>query len=85
MRRYVQSIPSVPWLEKEFSCHALHLPLGQSSDQAHLPNERISLANLRRGKSVVERFLLNVARRNPMSPPAVDSSLQKPTSDASLS
>ncbi|PCH40332.1 glutathione degradosome [Wolfiporia cocos MD-104 SS10] len=56
------SIPSVPYLEKEFSCHALHLPLGQSTDQAHLPNERISLSNLRRGKLVFERFLLNVAK-----------------------
>ncbi|KAI0927550.1 hypothetical protein AcV5_008062 [Taiwanofungus camphoratus] len=56
------SIPSIPYLEKEFSCHALHLPLGQSTDQAHLPNERISLANLRRGKLVVERFLLNVVK-----------------------
>jgi di- and tripeptidase len=26
-----QSIPSMPWLEKEFSCPALHLPMGQSS------------------------------------------------------
>ncbi|EJF61051.1 Zn-dependent exopeptidase [Dichomitus squalens LYAD-421 SS1] len=55
------SIPSVPYLEKEFSCHALHLPLGQSTDQAHLPDERISLSNLQRGKRVVERFLSNVA------------------------
>ena len=79
----LQSIPSIPYLEKEFACHALHLPLGQSTvsssieygtvlltngpwgmnlqDQAHLPNERISLSNLRRGKRVVERFLSNVA------------------------
>ncbi|KAI0345693.1 Zn-dependent exopeptidase [Trametopsis cervina] len=57
------SIPSVPYLEKEFACHALHLPLGQSTDQAHLPNERISLTNLRRGKSVVERFLVNLSKR----------------------
>ncbi|KAH9917958.1 Zn-dependent exopeptidase [Fomitopsis serialis] len=63
------SIPSVPYLEKEFSCHALHLPLGQSSDEAHLPNERISLSNLRRGKQVVERFLLNVGKSDlPRSP-----------------
>ncbi|KIJ14910.1 hypothetical protein PAXINDRAFT_12180 [Paxillus involutus ATCC 200175] len=55
------SIPSVPCLEKEFGCRALHLPLGQSSDQAHLPNERISLSNLKRGKAVVERFLMKVA------------------------
>ena len=26
-------------------------------DQAHLPNERISLLNLRKGKAVIERFL----------------------------
>lgn len=29
-----QSIPSIPYLEKEFSCHALHLPLGQSTVRA---------------------------------------------------
>ncbi|KAF8644410.1 hypothetical protein AX16_008471 [Volvariella volvacea WC 439] len=55
------SIPSVPWLEKEFGCHALHLPMGQSSDQAHLPNERISLVNFQKGRAVVERFLRAVA------------------------
>ncbi|KAG6900398.1 hypothetical protein C0993_011386, partial [Termitomyces sp. T159_Od127] len=55
------SIPSVPYLEKEFGCRALHLPMGQSSDQAHLPNERISLKNLHKGKIVVEKFLLNIA------------------------
>lgn len=57
----LQSIPSVPWLEKEFGCHALHLPMGQASDQAHLPNERISLINLNKGKAVVERFLAKTA------------------------
>ncbi|KAF8073641.1 hypothetical protein FPV67DRAFT_1605948 [Lyophyllum atratum] len=57
------SIPSVPYLEKEFGCHALHLPMGQSSDQAHLPNERISLENLHKGKVVVEQFLLNIAEK----------------------
>ncbi|CAL1713399.1 unnamed protein product [Somion occarium] len=54
------SIPSVPYLEKEFSCHALHLPMGQSTDQAHLPNERMSLCNLQKGQAVVERFLTSV-------------------------
>ncbi|KAF9462984.1 hypothetical protein BDZ94DRAFT_1259816 [Collybia nuda] len=61
------SIPSVPYLEKEFKCHALHLPMGQSSDQAHLPNERISLVNLHKGKAVVERFFLNVAEKKLLS------------------
>jgi len=55
------SIPSIPFLEKEFGCHALHLPMGQSSDQAHLRNERISLKNLRKGQDVVARFLLNLS------------------------
>ncbi|KAI0061595.1 Zn-dependent exopeptidase [Artomyces pyxidatus] len=55
------SIPCVPFLEKEFGCPALHLPMGQSTDQAHLPNEHLSLSNLHAGKSVVERFLLAVA------------------------
>jgi len=55
------SIPCVPFLEKAFGCPALHLPMGQSSGQAHLPNEHISLSNLRQGKAVVERFLLAVA------------------------
>ena len=30
-------------------------------DQAHLPDERISLANLQKGKAVIERFILKVA------------------------
>ncbi|KAH9173572.1 Zn-dependent exopeptidase [Lactarius sanguifluus] len=55
------SIPCVPFLEKAFRCPALHLPMGQSSGQAHLPNEHISLSNLRHGKAVIERFLLAVA------------------------
>ncbi|KAF9013391.1 hypothetical protein BDQ17DRAFT_1386947 [Cyathus striatus] len=57
------SIPSIPYLEKEFGCHALHLPMGQSSDQAHLPDERISLVNLHKGKAVAERFLLKMANK----------------------
>ncbi|KAI0256992.1 Zn-dependent exopeptidase [Lactifluus subvellereus] len=55
------SIPCVPFLEKAFGCPALHLPMGESSGQAHLPNENISLSNLRHGKAVVERFLLAIA------------------------
>ncbi|KAI0226242.1 hypothetical protein L0F63_003935, partial [Massospora cicadina] len=40
------SIPAVPWLEKEFGAPVIHLPMGQSSDQAHLPNERLRVRNL---------------------------------------
>lgn len=62
------SIPPIPFLEKEFGCTALQLPLGQSSDQAHLANERISLENLRRGKTVIERFFTRVARFETKAP-----------------
>ncbi|KAG8692936.1 hypothetical protein FRC08_009441 [Ceratobasidium sp. 394] len=57
------SIPSVPFLEKALGCRALHLPMGQSSDQAHLQNERISVNNLQKGQSVVERFLISLGKR----------------------
>ncbi|KAI0271199.1 Zn-dependent exopeptidase [Russula aff. rugulosa BPL654] len=56
------SVPCIPFLEKMFRCPALHLPMGESSGQAHLPNEHISLSNLRHGKAVVERFLLAIAQ-----------------------
>jgi len=55
------SIPSIPFLEKELGCPALHLPMGQSTDQAHLKNERISLTNLRKGKAVIKGFLRRLA------------------------
>jgi len=35
----------------------VHLPMGQSSDNAHLPGERIRLMNLQKGRAVVRRFL----------------------------
>jgi acetylornithine deacetylase/succinyl-diaminopimelate desuccinylase-like protein len=43
------SIPSIPFLEREFNAKAVHIPLGQSSDCSHLPNERIRILNLEVG------------------------------------
>lgn len=40
------SVPSLPFLEQEFGAVAVHLPIGTSSDNAHLPNERIRILNL---------------------------------------
>ncbi|CAD6909532.1 unnamed protein product [Tilletia controversa] len=51
------SIPAMALLEKELGAPAVHLPMGQSSDNAHLPGERIRLINLQRGRAVVRRFL----------------------------
>ena len=51
------SIPAIPFLKSIFEAVVLQIPMGQSSDNAHLPNERIGIVNLRRGKDVIKSFL----------------------------
>ena len=55
------SIPAIAILEKELGAGAVHLPMGQSSDNAHLPNERLRQSNLVKGKEVVRRFVAGLA------------------------
>ena len=40
------SIPSLPFLEREFAAASVHFPMGQGSDSAHLPDEKIRIINL---------------------------------------
>lgn len=40
------SIPSLPFLEREYSAASVHFPMGQASDSAHLPDEKIRVDNL---------------------------------------
>ncbi|KAI8320518.1 Zn-dependent exopeptidase [Martensiomyces pterosporus] len=56
------SIPAVPWLERFFApgAVAVNLPMGQSSDNAHLDNERIALENLMRGRQIAWRLLKGI-------------------------
>ncbi|CAO1631837.1 unnamed protein product [Jaminaea pallidilutea] len=66
------SIPAVSILEKFLrsddddstnparSVGAVHLPMGQSSDSAHLKDERIRVLNLVKGGQIVEAFLRKV-------------------------
>ncbi|PRP74395.1 hypothetical protein PROFUN_10293 [Planoprotostelium fungivorum] len=56
------TIPVTPFLEKTLMAPALHLPIGQGSDRAHLENERIRLENLYKGKEVLKRFLVELKR-----------------------
>ncbi|KAJ1657318.1 hypothetical protein IWQ61_003260 [Dispira simplex] len=56
------SIGAVPWLERFFQSTAVNIPLGQSSDQAHLSNERIRLKNLTIGKQVIQEFFKNIGQ-----------------------
>ncbi|KAK7204058.1 hypothetical protein BZA70DRAFT_281398 [Myxozyma melibiosi] len=46
------TIPAVRYLEKIFDAPAAQLPCGQSSDHAHLDNERIRVVNLYNAKSI---------------------------------
>lgn len=49
------SIPSIRFLEKAFACSAVHVPTGQSSDNAHLNNERVRIINLLKSKEVIKK------------------------------
>ena len=57
------SIAAIPILEKVFGAPVVHLPMGQASDAAHLPNERIRWLNLTKGQDVVETFIKSIAMR----------------------
>jgi di- and tripeptidase len=50
-------------MEEAFKAPAIHIPLGQCSDSAHLPNERISAHNLEQGKQVIKHLLKSIASR----------------------
>eukprot|EP00049_Salpingoeca_infusionum_P026151 m.24071 g.24071 ORF g.24071 m.24071 type:complete len:1374 (-) comp8560_c0_seq1:2404-6525(-) len=56
------TVNTTPMLTQRLGVPALHLPLGQSSDSAHLPNERIRMQNLTNGQLVVELFLVNLGK-----------------------
>jgi di- and tripeptidase len=49
------SIPVIRFLEREFDAPAAQLPCGQSSDSAHLDNERIRLLNLYNSRDIFKR------------------------------
>ena len=47
-------------LHQRFAAPAIHLPLGQHSDAAHLANERIRVTNLVQGSCVFSTFLQKI-------------------------
>lgn len=57
------TIPVTPFLEQTLGAPALLLPLGTSSDRAHLENERIGLENLLKGKNVIKRLFRSLAEK----------------------
>lgn len=57
------SMPQFSYLVKRLGAPLVQVPLGQSSDGAHLPNERIRALNLFRGKEVLQRIITEYAQR----------------------
>ncbi|KAI8882093.1 Zn-dependent exopeptidase [Backusella circina FSU 941] len=57
------SIPAVSWLEKICQAPVIHIPFGQSSDQTHLPNERICLSNLHASRRIIKSLLLKIGNK----------------------
>lgn len=51
------TMPCASLLESLLSAPAVMLPMGQSSDNCHLANERLRRQNLIKGKNVVRRIL----------------------------
>ena len=49
------SIPAISFLEREFQAPAAMYPMGQSSDNAHLSNERMRVENLYNGREILKK------------------------------
>ena len=54
------TMPVASTLEKLLQAPALLLPMGQSSDNCHLSNEKIRRLNILRGKNVIKNFLMSI-------------------------
>lgn len=55
------TMPVASLIEKMLGAPALMIPMGQSSDNCHLANERLRRLNLVKGKNVVRHLLEEVA------------------------
>lgn len=56
------SIPTIRFLEKEFSAPAANLPCGQASDNAHLDNERMRVENLYKSREIFRYVFANLVK-----------------------
>ncbi|GLI58924.1 hypothetical protein VaNZ11_000709 [Volvox africanus] len=55
------TMPVASYLERMLRAPAIMIPMGQSSDNCHLANERIRRTNLFKGKNVIRRLLEEIA------------------------
>lgn len=57
------SIPTIRFLEKEFSAPAANLPCGQASDNAHLDNERMRIENLYKSREIFQYVFAHLVEK----------------------
>ena len=57
------SIPIIRFLEKELNAPAAQLPCGQSTDNAHLDNERLRLPNLYNSRKIFKKVFQDLPMR----------------------
>eukprot|EP00929_Paragymnodinium_shiwhaense_P086664 TRINITY_DN47139_c0_g1_i1.p1 TRINITY_DN47139_c0_g1~~TRINITY_DN47139_c0_g1_i1.p1 ORF type:complete len:1638 (+),score=351.49 TRINITY_DN47139_c0_g1_i1:69-4916(+) len=62
------TMPILAQLQAELGCHAIQIALGQASDAAHLPNERMSEKNLTKGMEAIWRTLVHLAHSSKPPP-----------------
>ena len=55
------TLATTRFLEETLKASALHLPLGQASDSAHMINERLRILNLFNGRAIMKELILSIA------------------------
>lgn len=55
------TMPVIRFLQDQLRVPAINLPIGQASDGAHMPNERIRIVNLKKGMDALQQFFINLA------------------------
>eukprot|EP00744_Colponema_vietnamica_P013002 GILI01018241.1.p1 GENE.GILI01018241.1~~GILI01018241.1.p1 ORF type:complete len:296 (-),score=111.08 GILI01018241.1:170-967(-) len=79
------TIRATPFLEQALQAPAVIIPLGQSTDRAHLENERLRVENLLKGQEVMRTFFVEAAAAmgHKISTPAPTPSADKSPSSSS--
>lgn len=57
------TIPSIRFLERTFNCPAAQIPCGQSSDNAHLQDEKIRILNLFKLRDILRDFFCEIGTK----------------------
>lgn len=78
------SIPSIRFLEKFFNTDAAQIPCGQSSDNAHLNNERLRITNLFKLRNILVRCFKDIPKNHKSDKNATDNYNIKPQTGSDI-